>query len=473
MKTSASQKRKRRSGQFKIVCPQYKKSREKLMILGPLPKTTTPFPKVANVVTTFKPFEETETKKRNRENRRLKQTKSYRTSNTIKDKTFDLVSIVRQLPAAKLDLSGFGTLVCRMVDQATALIFKSGNVVTVRSLSPAGGIWTCHAYAHLLNGMKQLYMPDGTDFSDWYPGCGYLPATPVMTTLKGRLRLLECWRENIVGHGYLGTKINLAEMAIENPHVTRYEPASFPGLQWKASIKDQKTGERKTIKNLIFSSGMWLIIGALHMRTVNEVFFQLRKVADQFKDIRPEVPKKQRNKFRLNSLWTQRFQPILNSGDEDADVPHAFKEKSTKLSIPVKSLSEQIQNITARINLENKKQFEAETIRRAKKMKVKNKQHTDLKDARVIETLTKQEDEKGYSLLMKAVDRGQYDNVDMLLESGEDPSETTKSGVSALDLLDGKEEEVYMRIRVLLLQHLIPKEDHNEAIGFDNLQENF
>lgn len=469
METSPFQKRKRRSGQFKVVCPKYKKSRENLMVLGPLPKTTTPFPKVANVVTTFKPFEETELKKRNRENRRSKQTKSYRTSNTINDKTLDLVSIVRQIPAAKLNLTGFGTLVCRMVDQATALIFKSGNVVTVRSLSPSGGIWTCHAYAHLLNGMKQLYMPEDTDFSDWYPGCGYLPAVPIMTTLEGRLRFFECWRENIVGHGFLGTKINLAEMAIENPHVTRYEPASFPGLQWKASIEDQKTGERKTIKNLIFSSGMWLIIGALHIRTVNEVFFRLRNVAAQFRDIRPEVPKKQRNKFRLNSLWTQRFQPILNDGDEDADVPHAFKEKPTKLSIPVKSLAEQIQNITARIDLENKKQLEAEATRRAKKLSSKNKQHTDLKDAKVIETLTKQEDEKGYSFLMKAVNRGQYDNVDMLLQSGEDPSEMTKDGVSALDIIEGKEEEVYMRIRVLLLQYLIPKEDHDEAIGFDNI----
>ena len=449
---------------------RYKKARDSLMKQGPLPKTTTPYPKIANVVTTFKAFEETQTKKRTRENRRLKQTRSYRATDTIKDHTLDLVSIVRQMPAGKLDLFNFATLVCRMVDQTTALIFKSGNVVTVSSLSPAQGIWTCHAYAHLLRGMKQLYMPEDTDFSDWYPGCGYLPATPVMTNLNGRLRFLECWRENIVGHGDLGGNIDLAEMAVQNPHVTRYEPASFPGLQWKASVKDQKTGQRKVIKNLIFSSGMWLIIGALHMRTVNEVFFRLRKVAAQFKDLKPEVPKTQRNRYRLDLLWNKRFQPILYNGDDEADIPHAFKENNNnKLSKPIQSLTEQIQNITARITSQDKKREDAEIARRTKKRNA-YKRITQQDSPKTLKDRTKQEDQKGYSFLMKAVERGQHSNVEVLLKSGEDPSFITKDGVSALDLIVGKEGEVFQQIRALLLQYLIPKEYHDEAIGMKHIK---
>lgn len=982
-------KRKRKSRQFDINLLGYKKAKEGLMKEGPLLKTTTPYPKVANVVTTYKLFKETETKKRNRENRRLKQTRSYRGTDTIKDHTLDLVSIVRQIPAGKLDLSNFAALVCRMVDQTTALIFKSGNVVTVRSLSPSQGIWTCHAYAHLLNKMKQLYMPENTDFSDWYPGCGYLPATPIMTTLEGQLRFKECfpdtdhqlltnegfmfldevlervkvnrggkvddwdglrfasydesrqqliyeepielvinsvwdhpmvetthkfeasrwgdgsnpfgmdkrkgnstgislvttvghniyiatgklttkgqllstfqsghkatfsrfkaskllideisvlrnlaiarggvfvpeatfnpskkvrnrlvhsvkrkhkiqlmdnnapihvqigppydgpivtipgaialnfdatkttaflelfgfwlgdgsmssyyvlfsqvksndlvfikdrlvamkipytegvgakettirikkesfhgvfhkefgkkyafggktrmaniksakwlpdwvfqltragalsiihgyrmadgrganvyradgdmtaaqkelftssvtfrdqlirlclhagqtaifsahylagesrgnpknslrtvvskhvswlirysdsmnsepvlraktvkdaslgrskdvirktthtgrtwcvsmpsglvivrrahaipqisynaaikamreknkdattrhlavkmenrvpgeplvvlkasrpvvsgncWRENIVGHGYLGCNIDLAEMSIQNPHVTRYEPASFPGLQWKASVQDKKTGERKIIKNLIFSSGMWLIIGALHMRTVNEVFFRLRDVAARFQDMKPEVPKTKRNKYRLDLLWNKRFQPILNPGDEEADVPYAFRTKNDKNTVPVRSLSEQIQNLNERINSEDKKKKKADAIRRTKKRGPRSKKLAERNDPKAMQDLTNQENVKGYSLLMKAVERGQYANVEFLLGSGQNVSFMTEDGTSALDLLDGKEGDVYQQIRVLLLQHLIPKEYHDEAIGLKNIK---
>jgi len=451
-----------RATQFTVDGRNLKRARDELMKLGPLPKTTTPYAKVANVVTTCKFFEEREEQRKRRESRRLRQTRASKATASIEDHTLDLVSIVRQLPAAKLDLSNFAALVCRMVDETTALIFWSGNMVTVRSLSPAQGIWSCHAYAHLINGMQQMYMPEGTDFDDWYPGCGYLPATPIMTTLKTRLCIKEVWRENIVAHGDLGCKIDLARMAIDNPHTTRYEPGSFPGAMWKAMVTDPITGQQKIVKNLVFHSGMWLIIGALHMRTVNEVFHRLRAVALRFENNRPEAPKADRSTYRLNHLWNSRFQPITTSDTDADDVPFAFRKKDDNpLVVPTQKLSEQLEEITQRLTVDRKKQQDAQKIRYGRRSR--NKSIGEDTKAQVKQA--EEEADKGYSLLMMAVERGNVTNVQVLLDAGEDPSYVTPNGVSALDLLQGKTEEIYDRIRVLILQYLIPKSMHKEAIG--------
>ena len=157
--------------------------------------------------------------------------------------------------------------------------------------------------------------------------------------------------------------------------------------------------------------------------------------------------------------------PILTAGSEDADVPFAFRSNTDKEVIQTVTLQEQMQFIGSLVKDADGDRQAVQSARRAKKRGVKDREEAEMDRPDAMAEVTQEEDNKDYSLLMKAVARGQLNNVRFLLQSGEDPSFTTPSGVSAMDLLEGKDDEVYMQIRLALLQRLVPDDLRKEALG--------
>lgn len=250
-------------------------------------------------------------------------------------------------------------------------------------------------------------------------------------------------------------------MHIQNENITTYDPGNFPGLQWKASIQDKKTGEWKDVKNLIFESGMWLIIGALHMRVVNEVYYRLRKIAVHFAISNLALPVASKKTQQLNILLNDRFRSIVQAGGVNSKTPEilastlkisTFEEKADNFA----QLRRRVAMMDQSATKNNKKKAQKRKRSEQEQVTVKNEK---------IQKKTQNEDAKGYSPLMKAVSRGNYDNVKLLLKIDADPSYATDDGETALTILDEKDSKVFTKIRLLLLKHLVPKNLRKEAIG--------
>ena len=177
---------------MKIQIPNYSKALLDLTSQKTIQSNPRFFPRIANVVTTVKLLPETNIRKQNRQFRRNKIQSAKKKKDTLQDFNLDKISLVRAMPG-KLDPNNFAALVVRMIDKTTELIFKSGNIVTINAHSIGHGIWTCRVYAYLISKIPQMFLPEDTDFSNWTLGCGKMPATPIMTTLEGRLCFNDCW----------------------------------------------------------------------------------------------------------------------------------------------------------------------------------------------------------------------------------------------------------------------------------------
>jgi TATA-box binding protein (TBP) (component of TFIID and TFIIIB) len=448
----------------------YDASRNMLMNSALIPPDRVAYPKVANVVTTWKVVEQDASRrKKKRRRRKTRESNANDEGRAADEYTLDLHSFARFNPTCKLNTSNFAAVICRACDDTTSLLFGSGSGVTVFARSPSLGVYACRVYTHIMGRTPMLMMPEGSKVEGWKPGTGHLPAKPVLTTLEGRLMFNDCFRENIVAYGYLGCRISLETIYLVHPEKVRYEPGNFPGLEWRATVIDPATKAEKMVKNLIFETGMWLIIGAQDMSVVNEVYWRLRKVATEFRNVDAAQLENERHEARLGKLMNKLYEPYIATGDEE--------EVRSLLPSAVPRTMEDMMNSVKTQLAENEAEMRAKEARKNAKKRRKKRRELGLdteeqlvaEETRKKEERRQQEERDKYSLLMVAASHGNTKHVRMLLQMGEDPSYVNAKGETVLDLLEGAEGAAYTEIRKMLLQSLVPEHLHEEAIGISNL----
>lgn len=203
------------------------------------------------------------------------------------------------------------------ITDSTALVFGSGNIVQVSALSPTHTVYNSQLFRVLIEQVNcAMRTEDGTI---------------TIGSLVGRTVFHNNVTHNIVGHGNLGTRIDLNKLRDENPNSTKYMPDLFPAL--KCSIwltKDQrchcrdkgdvgiapvedndvaeilsKVVKRKcacTIKCLIFDSGRIVITGGRRIEDVNAVFYRTRQLMHNYKSEGEAVPREERFYKRLGTM---------------------------------------------------------------------------------------------------------------------------------------------------------------------------
>ena len=247
------------------------------------------------------------------------------------------------------------------------------------------------------------------------------------------------------------------------------EPGNFPGLEWRATVIDPATNTEKMVKNLIFETGMWLIIGAQDMSVVNEVYWRLRKVAEEFRNVDAAQLENERHEARLGKLFNKLYEPYIATGDVEevqALLPSA---------VP-RTMEDMMSTVQAKL-AENDAEMRAKEARKSAKKRRKKRRELGLEtdeqlaaeERRKQEELRQREERDGFSLLMVAASRGNVDHVRMLLQIGEDPSYVNLKGETVLDLLAEKEGGAYAEIRKMLLESLVPDHLRAEAVGIDEI----
>lgn len=440
----------------------YAASRRQLMAGAPIPPDRFPLPEIANVVTTWKIFEETQERKDDRTRRRRRK-RPNNSEQHGKDYTLDLHSFVRYNPTAKFNTNNFAAVIARGCDNTTSLLFGSGSGVTVFARSPSLGIYACRMYTHLIERTPLMLMPEDADYTGWTPGCGRLPGIPQLRTLEGRLLFSECWRENVVAYGFLGCRISLEQIVAVHPERVKYEPGNFPGLEWQATIVDPDTGKEKMVKNLIFETGMWLIIGAQDITVANDVYYRLRKIAHEFRNDAAVHRENERHDARLNKLWNKLYEPLLLGGTREeisAILPSAAPKSMDQVRSEVEDRIRQSEAATRqeqkmRINKRLRKEARVVGPDEADQQLAKKRQEElDLRAS---------EQQDGYSLLMIAATRGNVENVTVLLDVGENPAFINLKGESILDLIKDKPGAAFQEIYRLIVAAMIPSQYHEEA----------
>lgn len=436
---------------------RYVDSLQSLMGKAAIPADPYPFPQVANVVTTWRMVPESQKRAKNRKMRRLNRGRSVARGQRLDDYTLDLRSFVRYNPTAKLNTSNFASVICRACDQTTSLLFSSGSGVTVHAKSPSLGIYACRVYTHLIERTPMLIMgEDAESASTWKAGTQTLPGVPSMRTLEGRIMFSACFLENVVAYGYLGCRISLERIYAVRPQHVRYDPGNFPGLEWQSEVTDSVTGEKKVLKNLIFETGMWIIIGAQDICFANEVFWRLRKIAHEFRADAPPLNEDERHEARLRRLWAELYRPLINDGDQE--------EIAAVLPAAAPKSQEQVMREAAhRLEVEREMGRQQEAARRLRERRKREHYVTEeeeqaqaeLKRKRREEQHQREEDE-AWSPLMCAAYRGQLANVQMLLDMGADPAFVNNAGKTILCLLDECEGDAYVAVRQALMEKLLP-----------------
>lgn len=473
---------------FLIDSSAYQASFRRMWHEGPLQEDPFPMARIANVVTTGHLLSETLEQKQARRRRRRKQ-RNPRKRDTKFEHSLDLTSVVRYMPASKLNKRKFAAVVTRQCRFTTALIFSTGSIVTVYSKSTSQGQHSCFAYQQLLGSLPQLMVPEETDMASWDPKGTKMPAEPIMTTLEGRMTFDKVWQENIVAYGYLGHPVDLEELYCANPNHVHYEPDQFPGLEWSAKVIDPQNGKETKVKNLIFRTGMWLVTGAQSYGVANEVYYRLRQLASAFHEARTRhLPQGE----VLKRLWLRMYEPAvqahkqgLHMADDLSHLTSLDKPDEEKQAIASKAAMRALNKKLAERAKARRKREKAEAAKRRqrqargdddddagnapkKKRRRRRRKTAQSKTATphsLEEARRQRELDAAYTPLMSAATRGNVAEVKRLLASGEDPAYVNSDGKSILELVDGKQHESYVEIRDLLLAKLTPKDWHGRETG--------
>jgi TATA-box binding protein (TBP) (component of TFIID and TFIIIB) len=203
-------------------------------------------------------------------------------------------------PCAQYAPDLFAALIVKLTDstrKSTALVFASGKIVVVSGLT----------LNHTRNVSQMVrYIVEQVQCVTCYVEGG--PVNP-RGSLVGCTIFQDCHIHNIVGHSYLGHRIDLQKMCDAAPACCKWLPDLFPGLKckiWltpehmcvclvkKTVAKDDpelctilgkgSTGQSCvcSVRVLIFDSGKIVITGGHHVRDVNSVFFRIHELAPQF-----------------------------------------------------------------------------------------------------------------------------------------------------------------------------------------------
>lgn len=445
---------------------RYNASLADMMSIGEIEPDKMPRPNVANVVYTWRTLPEEYETTLNRKRRRRNKHSTRANKNVLKY-TIDQRSFVRHNPTAKLNTNSFAAVICRAADHTTALMFTSGSGVAVHARSSSLGIYACRVYTHILSKTPQLMMPEDTDWTGWSPGCGWLPNAPIMTTLEGRLCFDNCWRENIVAFGFLGCRVNLELISKTYPDVVTYDPDLFPGLEYRSTVVDPSSGKEKMVKNLIFDTGKWLIIGAQDVSVADRVFWRLRKLAQQFRVGNDGPPGEERQVSRLNRLWKELYAPVYANGTAEevsAIMPTAAPKTTEEL---IQDAESQIA-VNREARKKDAKARERKRLRKAaQKVGAEAAEEREIREQRERQERDAREIADGYDALMIAATRGDVRNVNVLLDLGYNPAVINNKGESILHLIREQDTEDFNAIRDAILTKLVPTQYHQEVFGYD------
>jgi len=196
---------------------------------------------------------------------------------------------------------------------STALIFGSGNIVFVSTLTNYHTRFTSQLFRVIIEQVK-CAMKSAED------GVVYVGS------LLGRTVFQHNVTHNIVGHAYLGVRVDLQALHNANPSGCKWLPDVFPALKcsiWlvedqkcickKARVTDDaevvalisKAIKRKcacTIKCLIFDSGRIVITGGRQIADVTSVFYRVKQLVPQFRSDMQAVPREDRFYQRLGIM---------------------------------------------------------------------------------------------------------------------------------------------------------------------------
>lgn len=169
----------------------------------------------------------------------------------------------------------------------TGLMFASGSIVLVSTLTPNHTIWIGQSLARIVERVT-------------------FPTAEGPATLLGRTVYENAEVRNIVGHGALGCRIDLQAMADHAPLACRYDEKAFPGLKFKLWLNEEQrcqcnkrrkvvvendvekvigktTRCRCVVKVLVFKTGEVVVTGAKSQEDVQNVFLYMKSfVPSQF-----------------------------------------------------------------------------------------------------------------------------------------------------------------------------------------------
>lgn len=171
------------------------------------------------------------------------------------------------LESMALQLSGmikyeprrFAAAVLRIKDSiatTTCLVFRSGKIVVVGTLTKYHSIYACHLYRQVIESVESVYKQD-----DWLG----------LHTLSGRTQFKQWGIWNMVAHDSLPQRPDLKILSDMISELASWTPELFPGLKLLVWLKAKHECECKTIKKnkscacncraLIFDSGKVVITG--------------------------------------------------------------------------------------------------------------------------------------------------------------------------------------------------------------------
>lgn len=92
-------------------------------------------------------------------------------------------------------------------------------------------------------------------------------------------RVYDFHMKNVVGSAHLGYAVDLQRFYMDNQYCCNYEPANFPGLQYRYYVdlprhKDHHVGAGRKIALVVFALGKVVLTGAICFEQLVAVFDQ-------------------------------------------------------------------------------------------------------------------------------------------------------------------------------------------------------
>lgn len=255
-------------------------------------------PRVVNVVTTFHLIpQERLTSGRHKGKRRYH---------------LPLATLALKLPPVKFSPKSFASVILCVCDYSTdftALIFKSGKVVVVHTLSRSHSLVASQMVRLILSNIKVVIVDRKT---------GKLKVTFLEPYLSFKNRRMR----NFVLSGQLGNRIDLQALKDAAPSIVSWSPGGFPGAEVTLRIKQESkcTCDPKEkikcgckVKMLIFTEGACVITGAISVKDGNRVFYLFKNIAPKFDDTRAPVSRDKRYASRLAEMLNRVGEPVAVS----------------------------------------------------------------------------------------------------------------------------------------------------------------
>lgn len=222
---------------------------------------------------------------------------------------------------------------------ATILVFSSGKLVLTATTTEMHTKYMAHIYRLLIEKVECVMMDEVSKNIE-------------IGTLAGKTVFENLQTHNMVGHGYLGVKVNLRALRNANPDSVKWLPEGFPAAKCCAWLTDDNMchchvgGEdpdvlkvvpkllRKrcacTIKCLVFPTGRVVMTGGRNLQDINDVFYRMKRLAPHFEEGKSidifVVPKEKeyREQRPRNTLSQDEAIALL------LESVHSFKPKKIK-----------------------------------------------------------------------------------------------------------------------------------------------